>query len=93
MPRIRQYSDRYAIEDFQREIRVQQAVCGMSQRELGEQSGIAPSTLCKRLKNPENFEVGELRKIIPVLQPDPGIVLALLGYSSKEIKRFKEETA
>lgn len=79
-----------ADEKFRREVRIRQGYYDlMSLRELGESSGIPASTLCKRLANPENFTVEELRKLIGTVEPDPLILLATIGYSDKAIARLK----
>lgn len=91
MPRLRQYAEQDAYNAFRREIRIQQAFYELNQRELSAQAGIPQSTLSKRLKAPENLTVGELRKLVSVVHPDITTVLGLLGYTSKEIKQFKDE--
>lgn len=92
MPRIRQNEEAYAQSDFQTEIRRQQGYHNlMSGRSLSQAVGIPNSTLNPKMSNPFRLTVEDFRKIIPVLHPDPAVVLALLGYSKKEIKKFKEE--
>lgn len=86
MPRIRQYADKYTEKDFAKEIdRI------IDRPKLSELSGIAYSTLRKRLLDPGGFRVTELRQVIKVTKPSIRIVLLMLGYSSKDIKAFKEE--
>lgn len=85
MPRIRQYADKYAKNDFVGEIdRIIRCP------ELSEQSGLAYSTLRKRLLEPGDFRLWELKRVIKVAKPSIRIVLIMLGYSSKDIKEFKE---
>lgn len=97
MPRIAQYAEKYAKEDFQREVRVKQGYHDlMSLRALGDASGIPHSTLWAKLKDPDKLEVSDLRKLVKTICPDPLILLALVGYSKQDLKRVKtllEETA
>lgn len=91
MPRISQYAEKYAVEDFQRELRRQQGHYDlMSVRSLAEKAGIPPSTLNPKIHDPDKLLVAELRKLIRTVHPDIGAVLPLLGYSNQEIKNFKE---
>lgn len=86
MPRIRQYADKYTEKDFAKEIdRI------IDRPELSVQSGIAYSTLRKRILDPGSFRVTELQQAIKVAKPSIRIVLIMLGYTSKDIKKFKEE--
>jgi hypothetical protein len=91
MPRIRQKADEYSMRDLIAEINAQ---CGRygyrSQRALGEALGVCQATAGNYLRNPESIQLGTLRAMVKLLRLDPVIVLRVLGYSSKEIKRFKE---
>lgn len=94
MPRIRQYADKYSYEDFRKEVfrKLADRYCEVSVRKLAAESGLAQSTLNTKLRHKtESLEVEELRKIIPVLRPDPTVVLQLLGYSNQDISRFKKQ--
>lgn len=62
----------------------------MSYRSLARAVGIPHSTLTPKMANPFKLSVEELRKIVPVLCPNPAVLLALLGYSKQQIKKFKE---
>lgn len=90
MPRIYQNAERYAKEDFMREIRVRQGYYDlMSQRALADATGIPRSTLWDKLRDPDKLEVADLRKLVKTIQPDPLILLALVGYDSKTIKKVR----
>ena len=90
MPRIAQNAERYAEEDFRREVRCKQGYYDlMSMTDLANETGIPRTTLSKRLSTPAGMSVAEIRKIVAALHPDPAIILALLGYKVKEINRFK----
>lgn len=92
MPRIHQYAERYAKEDFQSEIRQRQGQYNlMSVRSLAKASGMAATTLGAKLKDPDKLEVADLRKLVAAIRPDPAVLLALVGYTGKEIKKFMEE--
>lgn len=91
MPRIYQNADKYAVADFQQEVRRQQGHYDlMSVRALAGAMGVPHTTLNPKLKEPKRLTVEELQKLVPVIHPDIGILLTLLGYSKQEIKRFKE---
>ena len=92
MPRIRQYATKYADEVFRKELRRQQGVYNlMSTRALGKDLGIPHSTLHRKIEEPEKFSVDDLRKLIDGLKLNPAVILGLLGYKSKEIKKSLEE--
>lgn len=91
MPRINQNKDLYAAEDFRKEIRSRQGYYNlMSQQALADAAGIPRPTLRKRMIEPGGMLIDEFRKLITTLHPDISVVLALLGYSKQEIKKFKE---
>lgn len=91
MPRIRQLTNQYANEDFVKELRKKMIDYNYTSfKEVAQTVQIDPRTLYRRVENPDKFCVSVFRKIIPILQPDPGIVLSLLGYTKQDIKRFKE---
>lgn len=92
MPRIRQNATKYADEDFRKELRRQQGVYNlMSTRALGKDLGIHHSTLHRKIEEPEKLSVDDLRKLIDGLKLNPAVILGLLGYKSKEIKKSLEE--
>ena len=88
MPRIRQEADRYAREDLPEAVRKQQGVYDvMSVRALSSVVGIPLATLSRKLKDPDKLEVADLRRLVRAIQPDPRVILALIGYDSKTIRR------
>lgn len=92
MPRIKQYADKYAAEDFRKEVRMRQGELDlMSKTLLAERAEIPRTTLIKRLSDPMGMSFEEFRKINKAIHPDPGVVLALLGYDAKAIRRFRTE--
>lgn len=93
MPRVHINAEKYAVADFQKEIRRQQGHYDlMSVRALAGAIGLPHTTLNPKLKEPHKLTVDDLRKIVPVIHPNIGVLLTLLGYSRQEIKKFKEET-
>lgn len=93
MPRIPQYAAKYAEQDFRKELycRLAERYEQVSVRALAREIGACQGTLNAKIRNKTTaLEIGELQKIVPVLTPDPGIVLTLLGYTPQQIKRFKE---
>lgn len=93
MPRIRAYAQQYVDADFKKEVYrcLAERYENVSVRALSRETGISQSTLnCKIRKNVSNLDIGELRKIVPLLNPNPGIILKLLGFTPAQIKRYKE---
>ena len=91
MPRIRQLAQHYASEDFIKEIRKKTVDYNyVSVADVAKTANVTPRTLYRKIDMPETFRIRDLQLIIPILHPDPGIVLSLLGYTKQEIKRFKE---
>lgn len=91
MPRIKQCEDRYVAEDFRKEVRTRQGEQDlMSKSALAEEIGMPRTTLTKRLDDPMGMTFGEYKKLNKRIHPDPGVVLALLGYSGKEIRAFQK---
>lgn len=91
MPKIRQNADRYAADGFRKEVRIKQGENDlMSKTALAEEADLPRTTLTKRLADPDSMTFGEFKKLNLAIHPDIGVVLTLLGYSSKEIKKFRE---
>ena len=86
MPRIRQYAENYAAEDFRREVRSRMGYHNLSQHGLARETNISQATISNRIRDPNDFTVGELRSLNKALGLSPAIVLALLGYSKKQTK-------
>ncbi len=95
MPRIYQKAEQYAEEDFRKEVRICQGRYDlMSQQALAEAVDMPRPTLRKRLLEPAGMTVGELRKLVKTIKPDPKILLLLIGYTPKDLRKAeKEETA
>ena len=90
MPRIRQYEERYAAEDFRKEVRIRQGERDlMSVSALAEEADIPRTTLTKRLSNPMGMTFEEFRKLNRAARLDPTVVLKLLGYNERDLKRLK----
>ena len=86
MPRIRQYAENYAAEDFRREMRSRMGYHDLSQSDLAGMTNISQSTISNRIRDPNCITVGELRSINKAIGLNAAVVLALLGYSKKQIK-------
>lgn len=94
MPRIRQYAAKYAEEDFKKEIFrcLTDRYEDVSVRALSRETGISQGTLNTKIRHDNsNLDVSELQRIVAVLNPNPGILLKLLGYSQAQITKFKEK--
>ena len=62
-----------------------------SYRSLGDALGIAMDTANNYIKNPDTIRISVLRKMVKLLKLDPMIVLAALGYTSRDIRNFIRE--
>ena len=94
MPRLRVNSAIYAENDFRKEMyrRMTDRYDTVSIRALARESGISHSSLNNHLRhNIVNLDVGVLQKIVPLLKPDPTVVLKLLGYTGEDIRKFKNK--
>ena len=92
MPRIRQYAERDAEKDFLREIWAGQGSADlMNNRSLSDACGIPYQTLLRRIRNPEDFTLGEIRKLFKVLPMRPAVLLAFIGYTTQDIKKLAKE--
>lgn len=91
MPRIKQRYAAYAKEAFLCEIRKQQGILDMmNSRALSEACGIPYQTLLRRIKNPEDFTLGEIKDLLEVLPIDPNTLLAFVGIRCKDINQIQE---
>ena len=90
MSRQRRTPEENSEDRFRAEVRIRQGYYDlMSQRALAAETGIPQGTLSKRLAQPENFTVAELRKLVGTIVPDPVAVLKLLGYTDRDLKRLR----
>lgn len=93
MPRIKQNQEKYATEDFRKEVRIRQGERDlMSVTALAEEAGMPRTTLTKRLSDPMSMTFDEFRKLNSATRLDPAVVLPLLGYTAKEIRMFRNRT-
>ena len=87
------YPSENAVRDFQKELRIKQAEYDLqANRQLAEATGIKESTLYGRTHEPLTIRCSDMRAIVQVLHPNPAVILSLMGYTDREIKRFKEGT-
>lgn len=94
MPRIRQYAERYAVEDFWKEIDRCCPLAGIQSENseaLGEKTGVSGHTIRNYKKRLEIMRFDVLRKLVTILHPNPAVILKTLGYSEKEIKKYARE--
>lgn len=90
MPRIRQYNEKYILNDFIAEVNAQRARFGYNtQQELGEALDLCQGTVGNYLRNPDSIRLGTLRKMCQTLKLDPVVVLKVLGYTTADIKKFR----
>ena len=94
MSRPRRDPEAVRVEQFRRAVMHSQIDAGLTQnKELAEAAGMPPSTLWKRMQQPDTMTIGELKKLVGVVPIDPGAVLALVGYLPKEILRVVNNSA
>ncbi len=92
MPRIKQNEERYAAEDFRKEVRIRQGERDlMSVSALAEEADIPRTTLAKRLADPMSMTFEEFRKLNRAARLDPAAVLPLLGYTARDIRMLRAE--
>lgn len=71
------------------EIKVRRVEIEMTQGQLADEVGVAPSVMSALLKDPDKISIARLRAIIRAISPDPAVVLAALGYTNKDIQKLK----
>lgn len=92
MPRIRQNADKYRQSDFIREIDTRCAWHGLkTNAALGKALEVSGASIGNYRKEPEKMQVRVLKKMISVLKLDIPALLAFLGYTEKEIRKFARE--
>ena len=94
MSRIRQYAERYAVDDFWKEIDRCCPMAGIKSNNasaLGKRIGEGRQTLLNYKKGKTEMRVSILRKLVTTLHPNPAVILKTLGYSEKEIRAFARE--
>lgn len=89
MPRIRQNTATYAREDLLRDIREKQGRHEMMNvRALSQASGIPYQILLRRLQNPDDLTIEELRKLNIAIGLDPLVLLSCFSFSKKDIRAY-----
>lgn len=85
-------ADREAKEALRGEIQAQGYRFGYkTMKELGTIAGIRHNTMAEHLKEPDMMRLDELRVFVRKLRLDPAVVLKVLGYSNRDIKKCLEE--
>lgn len=82
-----------AQQNFRKAVKHQLVEFDMIQRDLGELLGLKGPQTSIQLANPDKIPVGRLREIIRILRLDPMVILALLGYTDKELKQLRDRLA
>ena len=94
MPKIRKPPElviREAREAVSHEILMQRTDRGLLQRDIAEVWGLKDSAASTQLRELDKLPVCRLRAIICLLGLSPGNILLWLGYTAREIKKFKEK--
>lgn len=86
-------AEELARENFQKAIKFKLVELDFSQRELADMVGLSQSWISRRLADPYSIDIGLLRRIVHALRPDPLVILALVGYTDKEIKQLRDRLA
>ena len=92
MPRIKIKANEYAVADFRKELFkcLAERYEIVSVRALAGELGVCQATINAKIRSKtEQMNVAELQMIVPLLKPDPEVILKLVGYTGKEIARFK----
>ena len=92
MPRLKIKANEYAIADFRKELFrcLADRYENVTVRALALELGVCQATLNTKIRNKtDQMDIGELQMIVPLLKPDPEVILKLVGYTCKEIARFK----
>ena len=89
MPKIRQYAEKYAHDDFVKEIGAKSVWAGFqTNEELGNAVGVSATSVGNYKRDPGKIKIKTMQKMISVLRLDPEIVLRYLGYSTQDIKKL-----
>lgn len=92
MPKIRQYADKYAQDDFLKELGSRCVWAGFQTNEdLGKAIGTCGASVGNYKKDPGRIRLDTMQKMVKTLKLDPGVVLRFLGYSSQDIRKFAKE--
>ena len=84
--------EREAIDALRGELNAQRWRYGYtSLRSFGDALGIAMDTANTYIKRPDQIRLGTMRKIVKLLKPDPMVILAAIGYTSRDIKKIIKE--
>lgn len=97
MPRIRQYADQYSQDDFWTEVDRRCPVAGIQSKNnsaLAAVIGVSGASVGTYKKgNLGTMQIKTLQNLVKALKPNAGVILRVLGYSSKEIKDFARAEA
>jgi hypothetical protein len=89
MPKIRQYTEKYAQDDFVKEIGAKSVWAGFrTNEELANAVGVSAASVGNYKRDPGKIQIKTMQKMISVLRLDPEIVLRYLGYSTQDIKKL-----
>ncbi len=96
MPRLRQLKDKYDAADFQKAVFTAMVQNGMecSVNQLAIRTGLTKTMLTRKIRHePLDLTASDFRKINAVVCLPIQDVLTLLGYTTKDIQKFKEANA
>lgn len=92
MPRIRQNEAQYLIKDFWAELDGQSGRQGLrSNAALGAAIGMSGQMIGRYRKDPGPMKLETIQKFIKLLNPNIRIILKMLGYTEKQIRKFAKE--
>jgi hypothetical protein len=92
MSRPRGYAEQAAKDNFSKELKKKMIDFDIkSVKALSELTAdIEPRTLQRRLGNIGDLTISELAQLVPILDPDPFLLLRCCGFSARNISKIKE---
>ena len=91
MPRLRQYADRDARNDFRKAIEHARTDAEIrNTKGLAEAVGIPYTSFWRLIQEPEKMTLGQLRKLLKTIPLPAAAILAFVGYDRKEVKSYEQ---
>ena len=91
MPRLRQYADRDARNDFRKAIEHARTDAEIrNTKGLAEAVGIPYTSFWRLIQEPEKMTLGQLRKLLKTIPLPATAILAFVGYDRKEVKSYEQ---
>ena len=88
MPRIRQYSAKYAMADLGSHIKGRIKNSGLRQEDVGEKLRMSQQSVSRLLKHPERLNIKRLRQINEIAELDGQSILKAIGIKEENHERI-----